>query len=542
VLEIRLLSLIFHFGDPHRKEPLMETVVAKTTELQDGQMKEAAVGDLKIVLARVGGRYYAIGGTCPHYGGPLAEGLLVEHRVKCPWHQAAFDITTGDLLRPPAMDPMTRFAVRVEGEDILVDIPEGAAEKRPLPAVRRDSAADPRVFAIVGAGAAGSMAAETLRAEGFRGRVVMISRESHLPYDRTALSKGYLRSETPGEVALRSEDFYDDRDIERLNRRVVRLDAKAKRLEFDDGSDLRYDKVLIATGGSPQPLNIPGADLRNIRLLRTFNDGQQIRELIEQYKKAVVIGSSFIGMEVGSSAAMRGLAVEVVAPGAAPFEKSLGEKIGRALQALHEDNGVRFHLGRRAVRFEGDGRVRRVVLDGGEALEADLVIVGIGVRPATDFVEGIALHSDGGIPVDAQLRVNEDTFAAGDVARFPDWRTGEPIRVEHWQLAQAHGRVAARNMAGRHDEFRDVPFFWTNQFKVGTQYVGYAGAWDDIVTQGDLGGQYLVFFIKNHRPLAVAGRGPAMLAAGELIRLGRLPSVEELRAGEVDLIARLRSA
>jgi NADPH-dependent 2,4-dienoyl-CoA reductase/sulfur reductase-like enzyme/nitrite reductase/ring-hydroxylating ferredoxin subunit len=512
-----------------------EHVVAKTGDLADGQMKEVQVQDRTILLVRVGGEYKAYVAECPHHGAPLAEGLLHEGRLRCPWHQAVFDARSGELIEPPALDRLTHYEVRVEGDDVIVVIPsEPAAEPRAPHMAGRDAEQDDRTFAVVGAGAAGLAAAETLRQEGFRGRVVLITRERHVAYDRTELSKRYLSSTKAGPPVLRPDAFYESNDIEVLAGREVRqVDAAARTVAFDDGESIACDKLLLATGGVPRRLGADGEDLRGVFALRSLADGERLRAAAGEAARAVVVGAGFIGMEVAAALAKRGLNVTVVAPESVPFAAVLGERIGGLYRAVHEKQGTAFRLGSRPERFEGaDGAVRQVVLSDGERLEAELVVVGVGVRPATGFLKGLDVGDDGSVPVDAQLRAAEGVFAAGDIARFPDWRTGAPIRIEHWRLAQQHGRAAARGLLDKDAPYRGVPFFWTSQHKVITQYVGHARHWQEVVFDGDpADGKFVGYFVTDGKVAAAAGcqEDRKMAAVAEMLKQPELLPVDEIR-------------
>lgn len=519
--------------------------VAKVHDLQDGEMREVAIGKTKVLLVRLKGKFYAIGGECTHYGGPLAEGALSGHRVVCPWHQAVFDVMNGDLEEPPALDAEPCYAVRVEGDDVIVEVPQKAENRRTPPMVGRDPA-DNRTLVILGAGAAGNAAAETLRQDGFTGRVVMITQEARLPYDRPNLSKGYLSGDAgPEALPWRTAEFYRDHDIEvRMGQRVTRVETPLKTLTFADGTALTYDALLLATGGAPRVLQIPGAQWPNVFTLRSADDADAIIGAAGQASRVVVIGAGFIGMEAAAALTKRGLAVTVVGSGAVPLHRQLGAEIGGMLQQAQEEKGVAFRLGRTPVRLEGDGRVRAVVLDDGEALPADLVVVGLGIEPATEILQGVRRNSDGSLSTDRQLRVTDGLYAAGDVARFPDWRDGSLIRIEHWRLAAQHGRVAAHNLAGRRVEFAGVPFFWSEQFDLFLQYVGYAASWDEVIVHGDLAARdFLAFYVKDNRVMAAAGlqRDRQLAALAELLRLARLPAAEELRrTPDFDAGARLK--
>jgi len=520
----------------------LERVVAKVNDLNDGEMKEAKVDELGVLLVRVDGKFYAVGSECTHFGGPLAEGTLHGHRVLCPWHQACFDIITGNMEEPPALDSLTSFTVRVEGDDVILTIPEDARGRRVPDMVRHNPGADSRSFVIIGTGAAGNAAAEALRQDGFEGSVVMVTKEERLPYDRTGLSKGFLKNKDTEPEMLRKKDFYDEYNIEILTKHeVADIDITGKKVKFRDGSPLKYDKLLLAPGSIPRRLNIPGASLENIVTLRNPDNANTIKSGIKDGSRVVILGASFIGMETAASLVGRGLSnlsVTIVAPESVPFERALGREIGQMYKKLHEDNGISFRLNASAVRFGGNGKVEEVVLDNGDKLPADFVIMGIGVQPATDFLKGIALNPDGSLSVDKSFRVAEDIYAAGDIARFIDWRTDERIRIEHWRLAEQHGRIAAHNMAGKEAEYRSIPFFWTNQLGVNLGYMGYVKEWDEIIFKGDIASRnFAAYYVKGNRILAAAGAGSAIqkTAIAELMSIDRMPAPDELRRETIDM-------
>ncbi len=518
----------------------MEAIVARVGDLRDGEMKEVEVGENKVLLIRLKGKFHAVGSVCTHYGGPLAEGVLSGARVYCPWHQSVFNAISGDLEEPPGFDAVPRFEVRVEGDQVIVAVPDEKVERRTMAMCRGDSRADSRTFVILGAGGAGNAAAETLRQVGFKGKLVMLTREQALPYDRPLLSKGYLSGEAGAEwLPWRTPEFYREHDIEVLKgREIAQVDAAARTVKFADGASQHYDAALVATGGTALRLAAPGADLANVFTLRSPVDADKIIAAAGSAKIAVAVGASFIGMETAASLTKRGLKLTVVAPGAVPIHRILGPEIGRTLQKVHAANGVNFVLGARVAAFEGAGRVQRVVLDNGEKIPADLVIAGVGIKPATDFLQGLKLNLDGSVPVDKYLQAAPGLYAAGDVARFPDWRDGSPIRIEHWRLALQHGRTAARNMAGQEAEFAGVPFFWSDQFDVIVQYVGYAGSWDEIIFHGSPEDRdFIGFYVKDGqvRAAAAMNRDRQMCALAELLRLSRAPSAAELRRGPLDL-------
>jgi NADPH-dependent 2,4-dienoyl-CoA reductase/sulfur reductase-like enzyme/nitrite reductase/ring-hydroxylating ferredoxin subunit len=513
-------------------------------------MKQVEIGDSKILLANVAGTIHALTGTCPHYGAPLAEGTLCGSRVRCPWHQGCFDVTTGDLLQPPPLAGLRRYDVRVEADQIFVSV---SPDAKPYREPARDGVADPadrRKFVILGAGAAGECAAQSLREAGYRSRLHLISPEVDLPYDRPALSKNYLAGQPLDHpLPLQPPDFYSRLAIERVAGRVTSISPKDRAVTFDDGRPaLPYDALLIAPGSVPRRLDAPGADLPNIFTLRSLRDCDRILSAVKPGGRAVMIGTGFIGMEAASALTQRGMRVTVVGRDAVPFQRVLGDPIGQMLQQIHEKNGVKFHLNAHVARFEGDSAaVRRVVLQSGDAFDADLVILALGVRPNTDFLHGsVDLNDDGSISVDASMRVigHTNVYAAGDIARFPRPQRNDPIRVEHWRVAQQQGRVAAFNMAGRPTTYDEAPYFWSFQHNVGLDYVGHGEGFDRIYINGDTSPDhpdFLAFYIQLDDVLAVLGcnHSHETNAIAELMRAGRMPSASEVRTQPIDWLERL---
>jgi apoptosis-inducing factor 3 len=436
-----------------------DVTVAKISELADGEMKQVSAEGKEILLARVNGNFHAVGAHCTHYGAPLVEGVLSGDRIVCPWHHACFNATNGDLQEPPAFDALPHFEVKIAGDQVIVRVPDDAPDRR-TPQMVKQYPTDLRLFVIAGGGAAGYTAAQTLREDGFTGRLVLITRENHLPYDRPNLSKDYLQGNAEPEwMPLRPEDFFAEHDIKIVQgKQITHIDAAKKTITFAGTEALHCDALLIATGGEPRRLPFQSQVQSNVFLLRSYNDSDAIVAAAEKGKRAVVIGASFIGMEVAASLTARGCKVTVVAPDEVPFIKILGAEIGKLFQDIHEANGVEFKLGMTISGFAGAKNVTAVRFENGEHLEADLVVVGVGVKPATSFIEGLKLHEDGGVIVDEYMRAAEGVYAAGDIAYFPDLRTGEHQRIEHWRTAMQQGRIAAHNMAGKEIAYEGVPF------------------------------------------------------------------------------------
>lgn len=451
------------------------------SEVADGVMLLGHAQGEPVLLTRRGDELFAIGAFCTHYGAPLVDGLLVDETVRCPWHHACFSLRTGAPLRPPALDPVSCW--RVGERDGIVYVREK------LPAVKHQcslaTTGTPNSVVIIGGGAAGNAAAETLRREGYSGRITMLSADTSGPCDRPNLSKGFLAGVASTESnPLRSPEFYLEHSIAlRLEAPVATIDINNRYVQLVDGSRHTYDVLLLATGAEPVPLDIPGATLRHVHYLRTLADSRALVAKARTSQRAVVIGASFIGLEVAASLRTRNIDVQVVALDTVPMEKILGADVGRFIRELHERHGVRFHLGTTAISIDE----RSVHLKCGEILQADLVVIGIGVRPIVALAEQAGLVIDRGIMVSEYLETSvPGIFAAGDIARWPDRLTGECIRVEHWVVAERQGQTAARNMIGRHEQFDAVPFFWTEQYDFGLAYVGHAERWDQAEITGHL--------------------------------------------------------
>jgi NADPH-dependent 2,4-dienoyl-CoA reductase/sulfur reductase-like enzyme/nitrite reductase/ring-hydroxylating ferredoxin subunit len=450
------------------------------SSIADRAMLSGHVDGQPALLVRRGEALFAVGAKCTHYGGPLGDGVVIGETIRCPWHHACFDLSSGEASRAPARDPLPRW--RVEVSDGIVFVRE-RIERQARPTLT--SAELPHSILIIGGGPAGNMAAETLRDEGYRGPITMLSADPDLPADRPNLSKDYLAGRSSEERALlRSADYYQENGIDlRLNTRVTRIDAGQRTIELADGSLLRYGALLLATGAEPVRLDVPGVDLDHVRYLRTLGDSRALIAKAEKAKTAVIIGASFIGLEVASSLSARGLEIHVVGPEAIPMARVLGPELGSFIRSVHELHGVSFHLGRTAASIDEHA----VTLDNGERIDADLVVVGIGVRPATALAEQAGLTIDRGVLVDQFLETSASgVFAAGDIARWPDPHSCEAIRVEHYVVAERQGQTAARNMLGRREVFDAVPFFWTEQQDFGIAYVGHSEKWDEIVIDGSI--------------------------------------------------------
>jgi NADPH-dependent 2,4-dienoyl-CoA reductase/sulfur reductase-like enzyme/nitrite reductase/ring-hydroxylating ferredoxin subunit len=494
--------------------------VADMSDLASFSMKAVELDKTSILLVRRGDSVTAIGGTCPHAGGPLAEGVLDGGSVICPWHKAAFCVQTGRRLEPPAVDDVPRFDVEIRDGGIFVAGPAEAAKEARAPD-------DPRCFVVIGGGAAGAAAVQELREQGFSGRIVLVDREGELPYDRTVLSKYALSGTEGGEkTPLHDAAFYTRHAIERRREEVAAVNPARRAISFAGGGSLSYDAALIATGAAPREAPFPGGKLRGVFLLRSKADAARIVDASRTARHAVVIGSGFIGMEVAGSLTERGLGVTIVSRDAVPFEKQLGPRVGAVFRRIHAAKGVQFRMASAIDRLDGADSVEAVVLKDGSRIAADLVVAGLGVRPLAGFVEGIAPAQDGGLRTDACLRIAPSLFAAGDIAAFPLGGDGEPVRVEHWRVAEQHGRTAARNMLGVRTPYDAVPVFWTIHYGMQLDYVGHASAKDELVVRGTLGedgqaAEFIAYYLHDGAVTAAAGLGRDRDMAAVVALMGR---------------------
>jgi NADPH-dependent 2,4-dienoyl-CoA reductase/sulfur reductase-like enzyme/nitrite reductase/ring-hydroxylating ferredoxin subunit len=481
------------------------TAGVKALTLAPGEKLLGHANGEAVLLARLGDDYVAIGATCTHYSGPLAEGVIDGDTVRCPWHHACFSLRTGEALRAPALNPVACWDVERRGDDVFVT---GKRERDPLAATypihtSGEATASPRNVVIIGMGAAGCAATEMLRRCGYGGRITVVDADEGSPYDRPNLSKDYLAGNAPEDwIPIRPADFYEQHDVTVVRGRATRIDVASKRVEVEGREPVSYDRLLIATGAEPVHLKMPGDDLPHVHYLRTLRDSRAIIEASKTRKRALVMGASFIGLEVAASLRTRGLDVHVTAPEKLPLERVLGERLGAYIKSLHEEKGVVFHLGHTGASIEPDA----VVLDDGTRVLADLVVIGVGVRPRLELAESAGLAMEKGVVVNEFLETSAPSvYAAGDIARWPDAHSGEKIRVEHWVVAEREGQVAARNILGARERFDYVPFFWSAHYDVSINYVGHAEQWDRVDVDGDPAKKDVsVRYVRGEKVLALA--------------------------------------
>jgi len=499
-------------AEPKTQDPLPDLAKGvPAADIAEGGKLVGQVGDDEVLVARIGGELLAIGARCTHYQGPLGEGLIVGDTVRCPWHHAHFCLRTGEALAGPAIDPVKRWTARETEGVVRVEAAAeaGAARKRARPDA-------PRRVVIVGGGAAGFAAAEMLRREGFDGSLTMLSADADAPYDRPNCSKDYLAGEAPGEwMPLRDQAWYGDHGIDlQLEVEASALDLAGKSVSLTDGRSFGYDALLLATGAEPSRPPTPGFGRPDVHVLRTLRDAQALIAATGKARRVAVVGASFIGLETAAALRHRGLEVHVVAPEAIPLARIVGDDLGRWVRGLHEKAGVVFRLGAKVAGWDGE----QLALEGGETLAADFMVLGVGVKPRTALAEAAGLAVDHGVVVDQRLRANAPgVYAAGDVARYPDPRTGQLIRVEHWVHAERQGQHVARVILGDEAPFIDAPFFWSAHPDATIRYVGHAEAFDPPRVDGSLDRQDAEVRLGHGgrlMALATVGRDLASLEAG----------------------------
>uniref|UniRef100_A0A8C5JVQ9 Apoptosis inducing factor mitochondria associated 3 n=1 Tax=Junco hyemalis TaxID=40217 RepID=A0A8C5JVQ9_JUNHY len=500
----------------HNPKDVVEASVCHVKDLENGQMREVDLGCGKALLIKESGEFHAVGHKCPHYGAPLVKGevhltggeaaagqhqpcsalfpagVLSKGRVRCPWHGACFNIGTGDIEDFPGLDSLPRFqALQTQRRTKMM---------AKCISLSNYNLSSTNVL-IIGAGAAGLVCAETLRQEGFSDRIVMCTMDRHLPYDRPKLSKSM--DSHPEQIALRPKEFFCTYDIEVLTEmQVAAVDVKSKIAVFKDGFKMEYNKLLIATGNTPKTLSCKGKEMENVFNIRTPEDANRVVKLATS-KNVVIVGASFLGMEVAAYLAERAHSVSLVELEHVPFKKFFGERVGRAVMKMFENNRVKFYMQTEVSELrEQEGKLKEVVLKSGKVLRADVCVVGVGAVPATGFLKqsGINIDSKGFIVVNKMMQTNiPGVFAAGDAVTFPlALRNNKKVNVPHWQMAHMHGRIAALNMLAHGTEISTVPYLWTAMFGKSIRYAGHGEGFDDVVIQGDLDElKFVAFYTKR---------------------------------------------
>ncbi len=401
--------------------------------------------------------------------------------------------------------------------------------------------AESSTFVVVGAGLAGGRAVETLRQEGFAGRIVLLGAELERPYERPPLSKDVLRGEARDEkVFLRPPDYYAEQLIElRLGATAKHLQPSDRTVVLSDGERLSYDKLLIATGVHVRRLRAPGAELPGVYYLRTLHDAQVIRAASRNARRVVVVGAGFIGAEVAASCRTRGLDVTMLELLPVPLQRALGDEVGQIYADIHRDHGVDLRLGTGIAELRGDGRLEEVVTASGDRIPCDVAVIGVGVNPEVGWLHGTGLSLDNGVHVDEYTETSlPGVHAAGDIANWWHPTLGERLRVEHYDNAQNQGVAAAKSMLGIREPYAPVPFFWSDQYDLTLQYVGHGSGQDELVFRGDVASRsFLAFYLRDGRLRAALGinRLREVNAAKRLLRDQVPVTPEQLADEQVDL-------
>ncbi|KAM3869167.1 apoptosis-inducing factor 3-like [Diretmus argenteus] len=514
-------------------------LVCLESDLKDGQMMEVEVGHHNVLLTRTEGRYSAIGNQCTHYGAPLSKGVLLGNRVRCPWHGACFNVLTGDLEEYPGMDCLPCYKVKVQNKKVYVSLNKKSVRPKRIKSMGTRIPDVIHTILLLGGGSASLVCAETLRQQNYGGRIIMVSRDDLLPYDKTRLSKVMnVESDT---ILLRRMDFFHQYDIEVwLKKEALSLDTDKKIVKFNDGSVQSYDQLLISTGCRAKSLDVPGMELKNVMMLETPEDARQIHSACIDCH-IVIVGTSFVGMEVASYMTNKASSITMIGSSELPYQKTLGPEIGRVTMTTLEKEHVKFYMNDMVTEVRGvDGKVKEVVLKSGTVVPADVLIVGIGVNPNSEFLRGskIEMDSKSSVIVDKYMRTNiPEVFCGGDVAIFPlAMAKNQLATIGHWQMAQAHGKVAALNMLNKAVELNAVPFYWTVLMGKTIRYAGYGEGYTEIVMKGKLEDlKFLALYIKDDEVTAAASLNfdPAVSAVAERFAAGKIITKKEAQSDDL---------
>ncbi|KAI9026466.1 NAD-dependent dehydrogenase [Phycomyces nitens] len=529
-------------------------LAVKDGEMKSMERKEIRVDEnLSFLLTRLDNRYYATSNTCTHYGAKLSESPMTsEGRVICKWHGACFDLKTGDIEDAPALDRLRTFDVTVRNGGVYVKISREELENpRVLPKCVKYNPESKQTVVILGGGASGSSAAQELREQGFDGRIRVVSRENYYPIDRIKVTK-QLGIDHASSIQLRSKEFWNNLDVEfLLNTDVVSVDPRQKSVTLKD-QVLSFDHLILATGGWPRKFGWEGENLENIFTIRTVNDNQDVSNAIDEFTRAtqrkpnlVVVGSSFIGMEL-VAAANEKANTTIVGQDKVPLANVLGQVIGDAMRKRHESKGVKFILDAKVTGFKpqdsNGSAVGSISIEGRDNVPADIVILAVGVSPQTSYLEksGLPLARDKSLLVDKYFKVKgtDSIYATGDIATFTNRLTGEEMRIEHWAHAENTGRTVAANIVkNKSVEFNYIPFFWTVLFGATLRYCGYAKSFDRVIVQGETKDieklSFVGYYTKDNKVLAICSymKDPIVSHCAELLRLGKMPTAEEIDCG-----------
>ncbi|KAF2894366.1 hypothetical protein ILUMI_11807 [Ignelater luminosus] len=512
------------------EDEFVEDVVCQDSDIKENEMKVFDLkGEGEVLLIRQNGDLNAVGSKCTHFDAPLQEGVLSNGRVICHWHGACFDIRTGDIEDFPGLDSLPCYQVTVENNNVRVRArkSELKTNRRVKAMVKRHPNNDQH-FVVIGGGPSGAVCVETLRQEGFQGKITLIAKEDYYPYDRIMVNKAM--DYDISKIQLRKEEFYSEHDIEvKKGCEAVAVGAKEQKVKLYDGSSIDYDVLYIATGCEAKKAPVPGADLKNVLVLRDYDHATYTQSLLSPEKHVVVLGSSFIGMEAAAYCIDKVKKVTIVSKDSVPFEASFGYKVGAGVMKLFEDHGANFIVksGLNRCIDDGSGGVGSVELLDGTVLKADIVIMGVGSILSTGFLKnsGIELREDGSIEVNEYLQTNiSNVFAGGDIAYAPVYaRDNIKAVISHYGLAQYHARKAAFNMLNKMQPLKAVPFFWTRMLERSIRYAGY-GKYDEIIYVGDpLQLDFVAFYLEGDEVVAISdcGRDPVVAKYADLMEQGK---------------------
>jgi NADPH-dependent 2,4-dienoyl-CoA reductase/sulfur reductase-like enzyme/nitrite reductase/ring-hydroxylating ferredoxin subunit len=531
------------------EEEYQKVLLAGFENLEDGQMKEfkyAEGKDKSILITKYEGKLRAVSNYCPHFGAPLHTGVMIDRVVKCPWHGASFDVVTGKTDISPALDDLTTFEVIEENGQFYVKLPKDLTKlknQKTAKMAKRDSN-DQRKIVIVGAGAAGLSAAETLRQAGYTGEVILVSQEESLPYDRTMLTK-WVPPKVDG-IALRGKEFFEEYDIKiNYNSIVTKVNNNDKTVTLNDGTVLNYDKLLIATGSRPVLPNVEGLDKanKNVFLIRNYNETKRMLDTVPTKKDIVIVGGSFISMEAASliKKANKDANVTVIVKSKSPFLKELGEQVGNVLKKLHEDNGVKFVTEEELNQVvpNNSSEVQNLKLKNGELLPCDLLVFGTGVKPNTEIVSDIVTMEKDHIKSNLFMNTSDSNiFCAGDVASVPFMHTGKRYSYGHWVNAQQQGAIAALNMLDENVAYDYVPYYWTRMWDKTLQFTGNGSDFDEVFVDGDLSKYtFVAYYFKNGKVVGCASMNTsnAVNIIYEGFKANLLPRGSLIKDGTVNL-------
>ncbi|CAJ1063748.1 apoptosis-inducing factor 3 [Xyrichtys novacula] len=526
--------------DPEDSSEELTAMVCLESDLQDGQMMEVEVGHHSVLLTRSEGRYSAIGNQCTHYGAPLSKGCIVGHTVRCPWHGACFNVHTGDLEEYPGMDCLPCHKVKIQNNKVYVSINKKTLghEKR-LKNMGGAMEGVTHTILLLGGGAASLICAEVLRQENFGGRIIVATRDELLPYDKTRLSK--VMNVESDSILLRRMEFFHKYDIEVwLRKEALSVDTDKKTVTFQDGSVQSYDQLLISTGCRAKGLDLPGMKLGNVKMLETPEDARQIHAACLGCN-VVLVGTSFVGMEIASYLIDKASSITVIGSSEMPYQNTLGREIGKVTMMMLSEKNVKFYMNDNVTDVRGaEGKVKEVVLKSGTVIPADVLIVGIGIKPNSEYLRGnkIQMDSKNFVIVDKYMRTNiPDVFCAGDLATFPlKMAKNRMVNIGHWQMAQAHGRIAALNMMAKQTELSSVPFYWTVLLGKTIRYAGYGEGYTEIVMKGKFEDRkFLALYIKDDEVVAAASLNydPAVSAVAERLVAGKIITKKEAESDDL---------